>query len=353
MLLPQRIYTIQGRPCRIRFENLVYTPVRGSLLFDVEKGPGAQYNDFFLWQPEEKESTPKELRIALYRGADFQKLEERVAEIWPVGTAALTESRTVRWLAIGDSLTANGNYISAAIRQMAEFFPTVKVIPVGTQTPKSGHPEIRHEGRPGWSWKSYTSTFLPEPASGSPFVYGPGGVGDFDFARYLKEQQGGEAPEVITLFLGVNDLMGMAGEFSNEKLDGLMERATAMVTKIREAAPGSFIGVVIPPPPGDQSAFGTNYGNGVTEWQYRRALQRYSERLLKAFDGRWAERIDVIPAHLDFDPGEHYPRNEYGGRNALHPRQSGYEAIAEAVFHWMAHLVAGGEIRSGLENSNR
>lgn len=334
-VFPSRIYGLAGTPLEIRFANLVYAPVEGSLLFDVETGPGKQGNVSLLWIPEAG-SKPQPVSIGIFSGRSFQKMDELRGELWSTALRDGKFSGTLQWLAIGDSLTAGGKYLNSTISILKERLPDVELRTIGTQPTNAAPGVPRHEGRGGWTWQR----FFDSDASGtyhSPFVVGSPEAGVFDFQAYLRQQKA--EPDFITIFLGVNDVFQIAASFSPEKITAIGEKAKSMVAKIREAAPGCPIGLILPPPPSEQNGFGANYGTGVTEWQYRRARQFYLAEILGEFDGRWAEGIHIIPAHLGFDPETSYPRSQGIAQNALHPNAQGYEAVGTCLAAWIGHLL--------------
>lgn len=344
IVLPQRVYGLEGTPCVIRFDTLVYAPVKHSVLFDVQDGPGAQYNDQLLWHPKEKDSG-KPVQIGVYSGSSFDKLGEAASSFIFCNPKALKNRGPLRWLAIGDSLTLPGHYIRQTLDLLAREAPEVRLEIVGTQHPKDDD-TVRHEGRGGWSWIRYLEAFPPKFPAKSPFVFGPRGREDFDFGRYVREELNGKPPEVITVFLGANDVYGISADFAPEKVNAIIENAQTMVAKIREAAPRSVIGIIPPPPPSEQNGFGVNYSNGVTEWQYRRAMQHYIAGLLKAFDGRWDESIYIVPGYLKFDPATAYPMASNRAQNALHPVAAGFQPISNALGSWFVYLLSADPILS-------
>lgn len=340
-ILPQRIYALDGKPCAIRFDTLVFAPVKGSLLYDVESGPGAQYNDRLAWNPKANEAGP--FKIGIYSGQDFHKLGEVAGEFVHCDPEAVKTSGEIRWLAIGDSHTQPGHYLAQTVEMLRQTLPRITLVTVGTQQPKD-YDFIRHEGRGGWSWPRYLEAFPPKSQFQSPFVFGPNGSEDFDFGRYLRESLGGKAPEIITILLGGNDVYPISADFTPAKIDEILHHARTMVQKIRAAAPDSVIGIIPSPLPSEQNGFGANYGNGVTEWQYRRALQYYIAGLLREFDGRWNEQIYIVPGYLGFDPATAFPGAPGPSQNALHPTADGFKPISLSISAWIVHLLSKGTI---------
>lgn len=341
--LSKRVYGLSGTPCIIQFDSVVYSPVAGALLFNVEGSAGAQYNDYFLWHPKEKESG-KVVTMQIHSGADFRLLGEVQSELVFSNPSAVTAKGSIRWLAIGDSLTVPGHYLEQTLQTLSKEVPSVQVSAIGTKHPE-GKEELRHEGRGGWTWKRYYQEFTSNAATCSPFVFGPNKGDSFDFARYLREQQSGRAPDVITIFLGANDVYGTAAKFDKERINESLNTAVAMVEKIRKDAPESVIGIIPPPPPSEQNGFGVNYQNGVTDWQYRRAMQYYIAGLLERFDGRWDERIYIVPGYLAFKSATAYPMAAGRAQNALHPQADGFKPMSNALSAWMVHLLSSGAVQ--------
>lgn len=327
----------------IRFDSVVYSPIAGALLFNVEGGAGAQYDDYFLWHPKKAEGG-KMVDVQIYSGTDFRLLRELQTELIFSDPSTITARGNVRWLAIGDSLTVPGSYIEQTLQVLSKEVPSIQVSAVGTKFPE-GKEQFRHEGRGGWTWKRYFQEFSSNPATSSPFVFGANKENSFDFSRYLREQHSGRAPEIITIFLGANDVYGTAAKFDQGRITESLNAAAAMVEKIRKDAPESVIGIIPPPPPSEQNGFGVNYQNGVTEWQYRRAMQYYIAGLLERFDGRWDERIYVVPGYLAFNAATAYPMASGRAQNALHPQADGFKPISNALSSWMVHLLSSGAVR--------
>jgi len=338
--LPKQVYGLDGEACLVRFDAIINAPIKRSLLFDVESGPGAQSSEALVWRPSEKKPGGP-FRIGIYSGANFEKLAELSSEFVYCNPKAVRQSGKIRWLAIGDSLTAPGFYIGQTVERLAKILPQVSVIPVGSALPPkdSKYAAIHHEGRGGWHWQRYLEGFNVKTDKGvvsSPFVFGPRGRDDFDFARYLREKLGGETPEIITIFLGANDIFGASPTITPEKIGEIMERAKTMTAKIQAAAPDSIIGIIPPPSCSSQSGFAENYGNGVTEWQYRRALQLYNAALLQTFDNRQNEHIYIVPGYLGFDPANSFPSPP----NALHPKEAGFTPVSLEIGAWIVHLLS-------------
>lgn len=342
--LAQRVYAVEGTPSIIRFNNVIYAPVENSLLFNVESPVGAQYDGYYLWHPK-KEEQSKPFTLNIHSGTDFSLLAELKSELVVSSVDANTSGTTIRWIAIGDSLTAPGFYIDGTLKTLEKLMPGVQVEPVGT-TEGKGKPGIRHEGRGGWTWKRYLQEHTGNPQRISPFVFVENGQNVFDFTRYLREQHSGKAPEVITIFLGANDVFGPSAQFDQGRVREALAAAVSMVEQIRKAAPDAAIGILPPPPPSIQSGFGQNYRNGVTEWQYRRMMQFYIAELLNEFDGRWDEKIYIVPGYLAFDHTTAYPMASQRAQNALHPTEAGFKAISDSLSAWFVYLVSSGAVRS-------
>ncbi len=326
--LPRQLFLLAGEEASILFDHLCYQPIPGTLLFDVESGPGRHEAQGWRWTAQAPAPLP--LKIGYYDGHDLTKRGVETVELQVSDPAALRDVPALRWLAIGDSLTSNGFYLHHVDEILSRLAPGVKLESVGTQRATVEGVTFSHEGRGGWSWDAYLLPGIREERS--PFLYGE----HFDFDHYLKVSLGGNAPDLITILLGANDVSGACVDFSPGRITKIVSHAQEMVTLIRQAAPGARVALLLPPIPSGQDGFGANYGTAMAAWQYRRALQAYHQEMMRAFDGG---EVDLLATHLSLDPDHAYPKEGGRQQNALHPTQEGYRPIAQMVAAWVIHRL--------------
>lgn len=343
-VLPNEAYATVGSQFSIVTDNLIYSPVTNLVLFNERSGPGAQFNEAITWMPRKEDIGSHRIVIDVNSGIDFSLLAESSINVFVTDPSAITSRGKIRWLAIGDSLSLTGWYISKVATLFKNTLPSVEIEPIGTQHPPGTTGPISHEARGGWTWRKYLTAYSLTPDDKatpcSPFVYGANLENDFDFKRYVSERCGGNPPNIVTISLGPNDVFGISEDFSEEKVAEIIGFASKLVEKIRSASPNTVVGIIPPNPPSDQDGFGANYGGGVTAWQYRRALQAYIAQLQKKFEKREGERIYYVPCHLAFHSAEVYPKGSDGRTsNALHYLNGGYDTVGVELFSWFAYLL--------------
>ncbi|MDC0937150.1 SGNH/GDSL hydrolase family protein, partial [Pirellulales bacterium] len=221
--------------------------------------------------------------------------------------------------------------------------------------------DLRHEGYSGWTAEAFATLSGPlsrsgyhvRGATGSPFVYETeDGVKSLSFARYYSEFNDGEAPDLVTIQVGTNDVFRATDQTIDETIDQVFTHYDALIESIRAAGADTRVGVqMVTPPSTSQDGFRNYRGPGKqTRWQFRRNQHRLMERLLEHFGGRTAEHIFLIPSYINLDAANHFPtwspeRNARSPQkaprvnNGTHPSEPGYQQIGDAVYSWAVHML--------------
>ena len=201
----------------------------------------------------------------------------------------------LRWLPIGDSITAAATYVEATIARGPRLGTTIRCL--GTRF--NGHNgTIRHEGYPGWKFgdfhgerASLDANFREQIAS----AFSLDGS-HFNFGKYLETHLDGNEPDFITVFLGTNDIGLLNDETRALAIEKSIRHAETTIRTILDHTRATRIGVIPPLTPGDQNAFGINYGCLLPRWLYRKN-QRAMVQALQAGFSRYHERA-VSYTHL-------------------------------------------------------
>jgi lysophospholipase L1-like esterase len=159
-ILPANLYLIAGELHTLYHENVIRNK-RADQWVRL-KGSTGYFND--RWQ-----LTPTAGTITLT--FDIMNADNSIAETRSISvqTIAKPAAGTVKWLAIGDSITQNTQYIKTAVAQQGGKA-------VGTRTFDNG--VTSHEGRGGWSLDSYFSRYGRTDGIDSPFMFPVGVAGD-------------------------------------------------------------------------------------------------------------------------------------------------------------------------------
>jgi lysophospholipase L1-like esterase len=357
LILPPEIPAVPGRETNLYFDNVILTPNSAMYHFDVDCPRGTQQQERYTWTPTPADVGQYRLRLRVYNLDEVLVGEgTTIINVHPADAGA---GRPTTMLLVGDSLT-NAAVYSGELLALCQGpgNPVLKLI--GSPGPGGRNAgENRHEGYGGWTARGFVTMWGPETwdqegrRARSPFLYEQDGKPVLDFAKYCEEHSGGQAPDIITIFLGCNDTFGATEDTIEQSIDVFLASLEALIREFHRVRPDTKIGVIsLVPPAATQDATGAITGCGQTRWQYRRNQHRVLERSRQAFAGREAENLFVIPAYVNLDCVHNYP-TQLGPANArspeiqisrqcndVHPTVGGYQQIADTVYCWLKGLLA-------------
>ncbi len=352
LVLPPTIYAVVGKEMNVYFDNVTLILNPANYAFDVTCPKGRQQSERWTYVAEDEDigEHPFELVVRneqnelVARGRSKLKV---VAET--KGGDEGASPRSV--LMVGDSLTHASIYPARVVELFQNAGQELRLI--GSHQPQ-GQPEaIRHEGYGGWTAKRF-ATHYKETARrgdykdrGSPFLFGQGSdQPQLDFKRYCQEVNEGRIPDVVTIFLGPNDIFSATDETIEATIDDMLSHYDRLMQMVRQAAPQTRPAAMLPvPPAASQDAFGANYAAGQTRWQYKRNQHRLVERMLASFAEREAEGIYLVPTYINLDCLRNYPfepvQADAAGEavrrqnNGVHPSAAGYRQVGDSLYAWL------------------
>lgn len=265
--------------------------------------------------------------------------------------------RSVTLLCIGDSLT-NASVYTGHLLTLCKNPGNPHLTLVGTHH-RDGEPEAnRHEGYGGWTAELFITHYTgiartgDDAKRGSPFLYADrGGKPHLDFARYCRENNSGQAPKMVTIFLGCNDTFLATDENLTAAIDRMLNHYNQLIAMIHGYDKSTKIGVVLVVPPAvSQDAFGASYGCGQTRWQYKRNQHETVCRMMEQYENREQENLWVIPAYMNLDCRHNYPQamslaNAHTTqmlirqKNDVHPAPGGYCQIGDSIYGWLKSVL--------------
>jgi lysophospholipase L1-like esterase len=352
LLLPPVVYAVPDIEMNVYFDNVVCVVNPANYVFDVTCVKGIQQSERWTYIPTSSDGGEYELVLEVRDQEN--KVVAKSASILRVIAPDAGADRSLTQLCIGDSLTHASVYTARLLdlcRKPGN--PHLKLI--GTHHPDEKLPaENRHEGYGGWTAERFATHYSEidrlkdYPNGGSPFLFmGSDGKPKLDFSRYLCEMNEGNAPDVVTIFLGVNDIFQATDDNIESTITKMLSHYDTLVEMVHAVDKNIRIGVVmVPPPAASQDAFGANYGCGQTRWQYKRNQHRLVERLLQYYGSREKENIYLVPVFVNFDSVHNYPTetvrcNSQNSQtrtrlnNGVHPAEEGYRQIGDTLYCWL------------------
>jgi lysophospholipase L1-like esterase len=346
LMLGPSIETTVGLECNLYFEGLLpYFPTeQWELTITCELG--RQLTDRWNLVPEADQigRHPFTLR---YRDPASGEVVSTSSEICV--RAPGETRRHLRWLPIGDSITHALGYLKSTVARAPGF--NLDLSAVGSRI--SG--DIRHEGYPGWKVGHFFGEYHDRDANfreqiASPFLFD--GTTEMDIPAYLRRHLDGKEPDLITVFLGTNDIGLLNDENRAAGIEISMAHARILIDSLLAATSASRIGLIGPLNPAGQDAFGINYGCLLNRSHYRKSQRAFVQALRERFMHHHS-RISFIPAHAQIDsftgyPSAIEPRNAHTeethrvNTNAVHPSPCGHQQISNAILSWM--IAKSGEI---------
>ena len=354
--LPPAIYAVPGVESCIYFDNVVNVINPDNYVFDVDCPVGR--NDLKRWRytPKagEKGTYTLKLKVISEKGIEAEGTTRVI--VTPVEAG---KGKNIAVLVIGDSLTAASVYPQRLYDLLkANGHPDVKFL--GTSGRKDSL--AKHEGYGGWTWNSFLNKKTPTKVApggkvfprhrASPFLFN----GKFDLARYLKENHNGRTPDFITIQLGVNDVFGAQDSNQETTIANILKNADALIAALRKDAPNAIIGVgLVTPGARTQDAFGSNYANGQTRWQYKKNQHALNAAMLKKFAAYPDKKVFIVPSCVNLDCENNFPSRKeavngsdpQGGKrtvirqsNGVHPAPAGYNQMGDTFYCWIKYQLS-------------
>jgi lysophospholipase L1-like esterase len=348
LTLPPALYAVPGVPMSVYFDNIVLTEKPEECRFEVKCDVGTTEARRWTITPEDKDVGNHAMEITVKDAAG--KVIESGKMTLKVSKRDAGAERPLRLLVVGDSLTHATFYPNEMARLLSE--PgNPKWTMLGTHKPTNAKPGVAHEGYGGWTWSSFLTKWDPLPAgvtagplarkATSPFLYADkDGKGKLDMPRYIKEECGGQAPDVVTFLLGINDCFGANPEDKaamDKTINAVLDNADKLLAAFHAAAPKAVLAVGLTTPPNSrESGFEANYKGKYHRWGWKRIQHRLVQRMMERLGDRQKDGIYLVPTELNIDPVDGFPTD-----NGVHPNPVGYAQIGGSFYAWIKAWVGG------------
>lgn len=353
--LPPAIYAVPGVESCIYFDNVVQVINPANYVFDVNCVKGRNDQKRWRYTPAANEKGVFDLKLTVISDRGIEAEGSTKVIVTP---AAAGKGKNIAVLVIGDSLTAASVYPQRMYELLkANGHPGVQFL--GTTGRKNSL--AKHEGYGGWAWHTFLEKKKPTPVRpgktvhryhrASPFLFN----GKFSLAQYLKENHKGRVPDFITIQLGVNDVFGAQDSNINTCITRILANADRLIAALRKDAPNAIIGVgLVTPGARTQDAFGCNYKNGQTRWQYKKNQHALNAAMLKKFANYPDKKVFIVPSSVNLDCEHNFPvrREVVSGSdakrsgiiirqaNGVHPAPAGYYQMGETFYCWIKYHLS-------------
>lgn len=219
---------------------------------------------------------------------------------------------------IGDSLTNKKPWIAELMR-LNPNYTFVGAIDDTAKDSTGTERTFRHDGRSGWRAEQYYTGYNPESNK-----FWDSANSKFSFSYYVTNILHGTAPDIVILFLGMNDM--------ERNLDDAVNYEKLMVDNIRSSYPNLPI-IICAPQARDYNVEGHVAKNGFL------MMKKLYEKFCLYTD------LYFVPLYLIHDSEYNYClADEYEGVNlystivknkvvdSVHPQDAGYFQFADAIY---------------------
>jgi GDSL-like Lipase/Acylhydrolase family len=342
LTLPPRWNAVPGVPMSLYFDNIVLTEKPQDYRFEITCDIGTSEARRWTVTPEDKHIGNHQMSVVVKDAAG--KIIEQGSTTLHVAKRDAGADKPLRLLIVGDSLTHATVYPNEIARLLSEPGNPQWTM-LGTHKPTSAKPNVAHEGYGGWRWDTFLTKYDPAPKgvtagplarkSTSPFIFaGTDGKGAFDLPRYFKENCAGQAPDVVTFLLGINDCFGAKPDdrvAMDKTINSVLDSADKLLTAFHQAAPNAKLAVGLTTPPNSrEEGFVANYKGTYHRWGWKRIQHRLVQRMVERLSHREGDGIYLVPTELNVDPIDGYPNN-----NGVHPNPVGYGQIGASFYSWI------------------
>lgn len=334
LLLPAEIHGVVGTEINLFYDNVILCNNIAKYQICVESEKGVAGETAWSYTPQKAETFPVKVRI-LKNGNEL--LMEGATQIIVRDTMGNGTEKKV--LCIGDSWTENVFYVSQLRNHFLKPQEGNSIKLLGTMT-NWGTEEIRYEGRGGWSTETYCTR---QTYGGKENLFYNPNTQAFDFGYYLK-QNGIETPDVVIIFLGINDVAH--GTATAKTIQNINE----MIASIHGVKADIDIGIVLTPPPGaSQDGFGRNNACGTTRFTQKMGAFRLAQAMVATYDDGRLAHVAVIPVNSAVDCVNQYAYEEVKANaysdvivrrmtDNVHPVAGGYQQCADSIYGYIKSL---------------
>ena len=377
--LSERLYATPGREINVYYSNVFSSSVPWAYAFQTYSDKGRSYAERWCWTPERGDAG-KKVTIVVNAWND-SGLVASCTSVVEVAAAPSDPKRKVA-LALFSASSTNSGYPQAMMDDMLDAgYANFRMVGSRCRNPDLGKRAAWYDGYGGFTCRSFLTQYkvseeeydnvqdaaereqlkaLGMPTKvvhewqkallRSPLVQFRNGKKVVDIPAWLGKVNGGVAPDVMVISLGLNGVFQMKGEIP--ELRERMRRETipefeTFVRTMKDAMPKLKLAVTTQTVGCGQDGFAANYGAGWNAVQHRKIVFALNAELCEfvrahAKDGV----IGLVPIDQAIDPVNSYPQVEVEAsagasakvkrfNNAVHFGAEGARQVGSAISAWL------------------
>ena len=375
--LPERIYAAPGLESNVYFSDVFDSVVPRNYAFQAYCKVGRSELSRWCYTPA-KEDAGKHFELVVNAWND-DGLVAAVTTTVSVAAMPSNPKRKVTLALLGDSLT-NCKYQDQIWKDMLAAGYS-GYTPVGSRA----FAEAKHDGYGGFTFNCFLSRYTVSEeefdhvqdaaereqlkALGvpqkiiyswqrdllrSPLVKFENGQKTVDIPRWLDKINGGRAPDIVIVELGVNNVFSYRGEMPELRVkirENVISEADRFFRRLRQDMPDALYLLCTQPVGTTQDGFASNYGSGWNEVQHRKILFSLNREFDAWVRGQNDPKMLLLPVGHAVDPVdgfifENQPSSARSakrvsrGANAVHPSEVGGCQMGDAIAAMLMNILA-------------
>ena len=368
--LPERIYAAPGLELNVYFKEIFDSVVPQNYSYQAYCEKGRSELTRWCWTPKAEEAG-KDYELVVNAWNDDGLVASVTSKVL-VAAAPSDPDRKVTLALLGDSLT-NCRYQDQVLKVMREA-GYAGYTPVGSRAfSKDG---AKHDGYGGYAFGTFLDHYKVSEEEAahiqdqaereqlaalgmpvkiihdwqrdllrSPLVKFEKGKKVVDIPRWLGKINGGKAPDIVLIELGVNSVFSYRGEpdaLRARVRREVLPQAERLLSRLRQDMPDALYLLCTQPVGTDQDGFAENYGSAWNEVQHRKIIFALNREYDAWVRGKNDPRLLLLPLGHAVDPVDGFifrkqkasarsEREVSRAANAVHPSAVGGRQMGDAI----------------------
>lgn len=373
--IPERLYAAPGLECCIYYKDVFVSVVPQNYAFHTSGKKGRSELTRWCWTPKPEDAgTSVTLVLNAWNDDGVAACATTVVE---VAAAPADPKRRLTLALFGDSLT-NCRFQDQILANMREA-GFENYTPIGARA-STGPDVAAHDGYGGYTCDTFLSRYCvsDEEVSNiqdaaereqlkalgtpvkiihawqrdllrSPLMAFKDGRKVLDVPGWLAKVNGGKAPDVVLIELGVNSVFSYRGEIPElrEKIrNKVIPGFKRLIDALHPHMPNAVFAVCTQPIGCSQDGFAVNYGSNWNEIQHRKIIFALNREITDFVKEGGKAKLELVPVGHALDPFYAYIHSAKPAhsrtketvlrdQNAVHPSREGGKQMGDTIAAWL------------------